>query len=289
MNIKTEHVTITCRDHVDISGQIYIPSQTPKGAIMIAPATGIKQGFYAKFATYLAEQGYGVITYDNRGIGRSLQGRVSKSKASLQCWGEQDATAVLDNLINAFPNTKYHLIGHSAGGQLVGLMPNSKSLSSVFNYACSSGRLKNMTMPYKLKAHYFMNFYIPVSNLIFGHTKSQWVGMGEPLPKKVARQWQLWCNGQGYVKTAFGKTVFEHLYDDLDIPSLWVNASDDEIAINENVADMISVFSKMKHNAQTKTLTPTEHEVKDIGHMKFFSSKRQSLWPLATDWLSQHS
>ena len=79
MNIKTEHVTITCRDHVDISGQIYIPSQAPKGAIMIAPATGIKQGFYAKFATYLAEQGYGVITYDNRGIGRSLQGRVSKS------------------------------------------------------------------------------------------------------------------------------------------------------------------------------------------------------------------
>ncbi|QOL24322.1 alpha/beta hydrolase [Thalassotalea sp. LPB0316] len=289
MNIKPHPIEVTCRDNTIIIGQLFRPEVDLRGAVMIAPATGIKQGFYAKFASYLAEQGFAVMTYDNRGIGKSLHGKVSSSQASLQCWGELDATAVLDVLIKVFPQTSYHLIGHSAGGQLIGLMPNSDKLSSVFNYACSSGRLKNMAMPYKLKAHYFMNTFIPMSNMIFGHTKSQWVGMGEPLPKKVAAQWRQWCNGQGYVKTAFGKTVFEHYYDELDVPSLWVNATDDEIAINDNVSDMISVFGKMKHHAQTKTLTPSDHDVKDIGHMKFFSSKRKSLWPLATDWLAEHS
>lgn len=289
MTVISQSISVTCHDEELIAATLYKAHDPVKGAVMIAPATGIKQGFYAKFATFLAEQGYGVITFDNRGIGASLKGDVSQSKATLQCWGEKDATAVLNRLMAEFPNTRYHLVGHSAGGQLIGLMPNSDKLSSVFNFACSSGRLKNMSFTHKFKAHYFMNVFIPMTNLFFGHTKSQWVGMGEPLPKNVSKQWQKWCNGQGYVKTAFGKTVFEHKYDELDMPSLWLNATDDDIAINENVSDMISVFSKAKHHAQTQTLAPKDYGFNDIGHMKFFSSKRQSLWPMATEWLAKHS
>ena len=181
MKIKANKINITCADGEHISGHIYQPSIDIKGAVIIAPATGIKQGFYAQFASFLAEQGYGVITYDNRGIGASLTGKISKSIATLQCWGEQDQTAALEQLMINFPDTRYHLVGHSAGGQLIGLMANSNKLSSVFNFACSSGRLKNMPVPHKLKAHFFMNFYIPLSNIIFGHTKSQWVGMGETI------------------------------------------------------------------------------------------------------------
>ena len=111
----------------------------------------------------------------------------------------------------------------------------------------------------------------------------------KPLPKKVSRQWQVWCNGQGYVKTAFGKTVFSHNYDKLDLPSLWVNSIDDFIANNNNVADMISVFEKAQYQAQTKTLNPQELGFNDIGHMKFFSSKRNKLWSMVIDWLTEHS
>ncbi|XQF94486.1 hypothetical protein ACOBV9_19070 (plasmid) [Pseudoalteromonas espejiana] len=45
---------------------------------MIAPATGIKQQFYANFATYLQQHGFGVITFDNRGIGQSLNRSIKK-------------------------------------------------------------------------------------------------------------------------------------------------------------------------------------------------------------------
>lgn len=289
MTTTQQDVAISCPDNISISGTIYHSSLPLKGAVMIAPATGIKQVFYAKFAMFLAQQGFGVITYDNRGIGKSLTGDIKKSSASLQCWGQQDQTAVLDRLMSEFPSTSYHLVGHSAGGQLVGLMPNSHNLTSIFNFACSSGCLKNMHFPYAFKAQFFMNLFIPASNLIFGHAKSQWVGMGEPLPKQVAKQWQHWCNGQGYVKTAFGKTIFEHHYDELDVPSLWLNAEDDDIANNTNVADMISVFTKAKHRAQTQVLSPEYYNVEDIGHMKFFSSQRKQLWPIAINWLTKHS
>lgn len=166
--------------------------------------------------------------------------------------------AVLDALKTYFPGVDYHLVGHSAGGQLIGLMHNAKDIKSVFNFACSSGQLSNMKMPFKIQAHFFMNVFSPLSNLLFGYTKSDVVGMGEPLPKEAAQQWRLWCNGTGYVKTAFGRTVHHHLYDELDMPSFWTNASDDGIAINENVDDMLSVLPKLRRmprkNIQTRSV-----------------------------------
>jgi predicted alpha/beta hydrolase len=285
--VVIEDVTITCRDDVIIRGTLYKPIQNLKGAILIGPATGIKRQFYANFAIHLAEQGYGVLTFDNRGIGGSLTGEVNLSQASLQCWGEKDMPAAFDFLMTSFPTVRYHLVGHSAGGQLIGLMDNAKRISSVFNVACSSGCIKNMTFPFTVTAHFFMNLVIPMSNLFFGHAKAQWFGMGEPLPKRAARQWQKWCNGQGYVKTAFGKTVHQHLYNELDMPAMWVNALDDHIANDANVADMIAVFPKMQ--AQTLTLNKEDYALNEIGHMKFFSRKSQVLWKNTTDWLALHS
>ncbi|MEM1219915.1 MAG: alpha/beta fold hydrolase, partial [Bacteroidota bacterium] len=208
---SSEPIKVICSDGYPLAATIYRPSET-KAAIMIAPATGIKRAFYHAFAEHLATHGYGVITFDHRGIGGSLSGAVSKSKASLVTWGRIDQTAILERLKKTFPGTTYHLVGHSAGGQLVGLMQNALDLRSIFNVACSSGSIRNMDYPFRFTANFFMNFYIPVSNLLFGHTKSQWVGMGEPLPSGVAAQWSKWCNGSGYVAVDLDTVIKEHHY-----------------------------------------------------------------------------
>ncbi len=154
------------------------------------------------------------------------------------------------------------------------------------NFGSSSGSLKNSSPSFKWKSSFFLNVYIPVSNFIFGHTKSQWVGMGEPLPKLVAAEWSKWCNGEGYVKVDLdNQTIKEHFYDALTFNSLWLHASDDEIANYANVKDMIRVYSKA--NAKIITIEPSEYGYKEIGHMKFFSSKRKELWKYALDWLNE--
>ena len=287
--INQSSIQVRCEDSTLLAAHLYQPMNDCLGAVMIAPATGIKKEFYAAFASYLAEQGFGVLTFDNRGIGASRSSVLSTSDASLQCWGEKDMPAVFNILKAKFPDTKYHLIGHSAGGQLVGLMHNASELSSMFNFACSSGCLKNMKWQYRIKAHFFMNIFIPLNNALFGHVKSHLVGMGEPLPKKVARQWQQWCNGQGYVKTAFGRSVHQHLYDDLELPSTWSYAVDDDIANYDNVVDMINVFSKAKSHADIVAYNPKEYALNEIGHMKFFSRKAKPLWNDVLTWLSIHS
>ena len=292
---NTQHQTdtyslsiMTDRDQA-LAATVYRPKNEMKAAVMIAPATGIKRQFYHNFATYLAESGFGVLTFDNEGIGESLSSALAKCDASLISWGRHDMPAVLDALQDEFSDVTYHLIGHSAGGQLIGLMPNYKAIASVFNVACSSGQIKNMDMPYKLKAMGFMDAFIPLTNLTFGYTPADKIGMGEPLPRGVARQWREWCNGAGYIKTAFGKSIHTHFYDEIDMPALWLGFSDDEIANSNNMDDMIRVFSKMP--VEKRYFDPEEFGLNSIGHMRYFSSKTNAkapqLWQMAIDWLAK--
>ena len=281
---RTE-ITINCKDGFKLAGTLYMP-ETVKAAIMIAPATGIKRQFYNSFARHLCEKGFVVLTFDNRGIGQSIHGSLNDGNPSLTNWGKLDMTAALEHLKSVAPNTDYHLIGHSAGGQLVGLMENALELTSMFNFASSSGSIHYAKYPFKFTSAFFLKFFIPVNNLLFGHTKSQWVGMGEPLPKRVSSDWSRWCSGKGYVKVDLDTKIKDHFYDELTFSTCWVHAEDDEIANDETVKDMIRVFTKAE--SRVIKIAPKEHGFKDIGHMKFFSSKRNKLWQMALDWLETH-
>ncbi|PWJ43014.1 alpha/beta hydrolase family protein [Sediminitomix flava] len=285
-SIHKEDIRITCSDQFQLAGTLYKPQTNTKGAIMLAPATGIRRRFYNSFATFLAEQGFGVISFENRGIGDSINGSINSINASLVNWGVLDMRAVLEELKSQFPNQSYHLVGHSAGGQLVGLMENASELKSMFSFASSSGSLSNMEYPFKFSALFFLNFFIPFSNLFFGKTNSQWVGMGEPLPKKVASQWSKWCNSKGYVEADFGKEIKNHHYNTLSRPSMWLYATDDGIANHKNVNDMVRVFPKSE--TEIVALHPKELGIKTLGHMSFFSSKNKNLWKYALDWLKKN-
>lgn len=287
-DIDTYALTIMTERNQPLAATVYRPNAEVKRAVMIGPATGIKRQFYHNFATYLASHGFGVLTFDNEGIGESLSIDLAKCDASLISWGRHDMPAVLDALQDEFAEATYHLVGHSAGGQLIGLMPNHKGITSVFNVACSSGRIKNMAMPYKLKAMGFMDAFIPMTNLTLGYTPSNKIGMGEPLPRGVARQWREWCNGAGYIETAFGNSIHTHFYDELDMPALWLGFSDDDIANSRNIDDMTRVFTAMP--VEKRFLDPKDFGVDSIGHMRYFSSKTYTkapeLWQMAVNWLN---
>lgn len=284
--MQSTDIVITTQKPAKLAATVFVPDMPIVGAVMMGPATGIKRQFYHYFAQFLCQNGYGVITYDNEGIGDSLVGDVAACTASLVSWGRYDMTAVLDTLMQTFGNTRYHLIGHSAGGQLFGLMSNHHHLSSVFNFGSSSGCIANMRMPYRAKAMFFMDVFVPMSNALVKSTQSSWVGMGEALPKAVAAEWRAWCNGHGYIQTDLDTKIHTHYYNEIALPALWVNATDDDIANDKNVAEMIAVFPKMQ--AQTKTLDPKSYGGLPIGHMRFFSRKNAALWQLATDWLKAH-
>jgi len=281
-----KEIRIQLTEKSGIQTTFFSPKENILGAVMIAPATGIKRKYYANFARYLAQNQYAVITYDNQGIGDSLLEDLRFCDVHIIDWGMTDMPAVLNKLKSLVPEVNYHLVGHSAGGQLVGLMSNWSDLSSVFNYACSSGSIKHMRVPFSWKARFFMNVFIPLSNSLFGFTKTHWLRMGAPLPKGVAEEWRRWCNGSGYIQMDLDKRIKTHAYNEVDLPSYWVNSSDDYIANDKNVEEMIQVYPHIK--SKRLRIIPSEYGLSYIGHMKFFKRQNDAVWTIALDWLNSH-
>ena len=271
---------ISCRDGYQLAAQFYPAQQKNIKAlpILICPATGITKTFYHGFAEWLSHQGYDVLSFDFRGIGESLHGALKDSTASIDDWGMLDIPAAIETLLNRTLAKQVIIIGHSAGGQLLGIAPNYHKVAKVLAIAGSTGHIKGLKGKTKLLAPVMFNVIFPLSSLLKGYGATQFIGMGENLPKNVAKQWAEFCSKPGYVMNAIGKSIFEDYHQEIQCPitSFW--ASDDEIATHANVKDLLRLYP----NAKTKLieLNPRQHGYKQIGHMLMFKKTHQKLWPI---------
>ncbi|MEB6675814.1 alpha/beta hydrolase family protein [Acinetobacter haemolyticus] len=275
-----ESFWISCKDGYQLAAQFYPAQQKDINAlpILICPATGITKTFYHAFAEWLSQQGYNVLSFDFRGIGESLHGALKDSTASINDWGMLDIPAAIETLLKRTNAEKVIIVGHSAGGQLLGITPNYHKVAKVLAIAGSTGHIKGLKGKTKLLAPVMFNVIFPISSLFKGYGATQFIGMGENLPKNVAKQWAEFCSKPGYVMNAVGKSIFEDYHQEIQCPitSLW--ASDDEIATHTNVKDLLRLYP----NAKTKLveLNPQKHGYKQIGHMLMFKKSHQKLWSL---------
>ena len=273
-----ETLAITCSDHYSLSGRFYAAQGTQQALpVLICPATGITQQFYHHFASWLAEQGYAVLVFDFRGIGESLHEPLKKSKASIVQWGQLDIPAAMEVLLNKTQAKQVILLGHSAGGQLLGINPNYEKVAKVVAVAGSTGHVKDLKGRTKLLAPVMFKLIFPIARYTLGYGPTNAIGMGENLPKDVARDWAQFCSKPGYVINALGKTVQDDFHRDIRCPITAIWASDDEIATQVNVKGLLSLYP----NAQTDQikLKPQAYGHKAIGHMAMFKRSHQNIWP----------
>ncbi|WP_343595367.1 alpha/beta fold hydrolase [Acinetobacter sp.] len=280
MQGNSESVSIYCQDGYQLGGCFYPHAGefSQKLPILICPATGILQKFYQHFACWLAAQGFDVLTFDFRGIGKSLHGKLKNSQASIQDWGMLDIPAAIDYVLAKTQQTQVILIGHSAGGQLLGVVPNYGKVAKFIGVAASTGYVKKLKGKTKILAPVMFDFIFPISNYFMGYGAIQILGMGENLPKNVANQWRAFCKHAGYIENAIGKTISEDFHSQITIPMTIIYASDDEIATQANVEDLLRLYPQ----AQKKTirLEPEAWRHPYIGHMGFFKRSHQNLWQL---------
>lgn len=276
---SVESFWISCKDGYQLAAQFYPVLNSDKSyPILICPATGITKNFYHAFAQWLNQQGYPVLSFDFRGIGESLHGALKDSTASINDWGIYDIPAAIETLLNRTQAEKVIIVGHSAGGQLLGIASNYHKVAKVLAIAGSTGHVKGLKGKTKVLAPLMFNVIFPVSSFVKGYGATQFIGMGENLPKNVAKQWAEFCSKPGYVINAIGKTIFEDYHQQIQCPitSFW--ATDDEIATHSNVKDLLRLYP----NAQTKLieLNPQQLGYKRIGHMLMFKKSHQKIWPI---------
>ncbi|OAL86348.1 alpha/beta hydrolase [Acinetobacter sp. SFD] len=282
-----ETLTLQCQDGYNLSARFYAAiSESKELPVLVCPATGITKQFYHQFCVWLQAQGYAVMVFDFRGIGDSLAGPLKNSKASIVQWGQLDIPAAIDTLLARTHAEKVTLLGHSAGGQLLGIVPNYSKVAKVVAVSGSTGHLKGLKGKTKLLAPVMFNIIFPLFRITKGYGPTQAIGMGENLPKDVAQQWAQFCSKPGYVINAIGKLVSpdSNFHTQITCPITAIWSSDDEIATEENVKDLLRLYPQA--STQMIELKPENYAHKTIGHMLMFKKSHQNLWPVIEQQLA---
>lgn len=279
MTDTAERIEITCADGTRLQGH-FLPASSgaPDLPVLLSPATGVKQHFYLRFAAWLATQGHDVLVFDYRGIGLSLQGPLKHSKATLAQWGQQDQVAALDWLLQRTGREQVLLLGHSAGGQMIGLLPNHHRVARLVGVSASTGWFRGMRLSFRLKAHFGLRLAMPLSILVKGYGLSAALGLGENLPAGVARQWGQWCAAGGYATNAIRRHPELDFHAQVRTPITVLHAADDDIATPHTVADLLRTLPAAQK--QARLVKPAQHGLKSIGHIDWFRASHQALWPM---------
>jgi predicted alpha/beta hydrolase len=272
-----KNIQVKAKDGFNISAIIRHPTAAPKGVIQVNCGTGIPQKVYANLASFLTENGYITVTYDYRGIGLSKPKSLNGFVATIKDWGVIDMTSVFDWILNEYPSEQKIVIGHSMGGQLVGLMENNQKIDQLFLIASSTGYWKDMSSPYKWLMPPLWFLFIPITIAIYGFANAKKIRQGEGLPKGVALQWRKWCISPNYFETDFATSKTPLFFDKIRIPLKSIQITDDPIANNITANKLLCYYKNAKINIDK--VSPKELNVDKIGHTGFFSRKfKETLW-----------
>jgi predicted alpha/beta hydrolase len=173
-------------------------------------------------------------------------------------------------------------IGHSFGGQALGLLPNNSEVSRALLIAAQAGYWKLMASPERYRVYAMLNFVgIPLTRLL-GYAPG-WSGLGEDLPKGVFEEWVSWVMSQRY------------FFDDPRLKALQnfpqfngamraLCFSDDPWATRPAVELLCSGFVSTR--PEILTITPADAGATRIGHFGFFRPEhRDTLWRGAAEWI----
>jgi predicted alpha/beta hydrolase len=277
-------VTFHARDGHRLAASLFEPVGTERrGAVVVASATGVRRGYYGRFAADLAADGFAVLTFDYRGIGDSREGPMAESTAAMHEWGEQDLDAAISYALQAFATPSVAVVGHSVGGQLLGMVPNPDRIARVVTVGSQSGEVWLWPSPSKWRMALVMYGLIPGVTHAVGYLPGV-LGIGEDLPKGVALEWARWCRTPGYLLSEGGPPRRE-AYAQLKAPILAFGFDDDPYAPPEAVSALLGFYE----NAPSTRRQVSRAEAR-VGHFGFFRSKfRGTFWREVSAFLAASS
>ncbi len=258
----------------NIVATIYPNEGVVQNVVIICSATGVKQSYYESFATWLSAHGYTAITFDYQGIGDSLKKPIKQVNATASSYGEQDIPAVISYAMQELNPQHIFLMGHSIGGQLIGLSALPPVVKGILLVAAQSGYWKFWDKKAQPRMWLTWHVMMPGLTKLFGYFPGKNFNM-ENLPKGVALEWAKWCRSPNY--------LFDHLsqasklFANIQVPLVSYSFSDDDYA-PKSAVDWLSNQYKNSH-AIRKHIRPQDIQTERIGHFGIFKEKcANTLW-----------
>lgn len=267
-------------------------SAVPRPVVIINPATSVHSRYYARFADYLHAHDCDVLTYDYRGIGDSAHGSLRRLPADLIDWGTCDFEGVLRYAAAHFPGQPVDVAGHSIGGFVIGLAGSSHLVRRIFTMGAQFAYWRDYAPDEQKRMVLRWHIAMPLLAHVLGYVPGKRLGWMEDTPKGVALDWarmgprfELSLRRRRKLPDDVpDRMVLTHRFGQVRAPILALGIEDDPFGTVPAIDRLLDYYGHSeRHHLR---LAPTAIGQDDIGHFAFFHQRfRESLWPIALDWL----
>ena len=292
-SVQVEDVFIQTPDNIDLAATLYLPADTGDGingngsngvTVQINSSMATPRQYYRAFATHLAARGFTLLAYDYRGVGGSLFEMVPPphGRNGLDS-GRIDQTVVADYLARRFPDHIPTVVGHSFGGQILGLTRHASRWRAIFLMGTSHGYYAKWPLPQRW--HMWIRSFI-MAPLLARMPRSWQKRMEERMgiPFALGYEMSLYLRTPHFFITEDGQPIRPH-NDELRATIRHVTMSDDEVVIPGSDIDL--EFFYPNANRINDRRTPADYGMQSVGHFGFFRrSMPATAWTDVGDWLS---
>jgi len=274
-------VTLPATDRHPLAATRFTATGTPWATMAFGGAMGVRQDFYHPFAQFLADNGVHVVTFDYRGMGYSRQGSIRELDADVSTWAEQDLDAMLGHARAVDPALPLLFMGHSLGGQLLGVLPRNAEVRAALSVTAGSGWYKhNDRMPLQVRIFWFLA--IPALTPLFGYFPGKTLRMVGDLPRGVAWQWRRWCLHPEYLMAEGDR--YRSAFARVKAPIRVYSFEDDPIITRTAIDRMHTFYGAAR--IERHHVAPRDIGAARIGHFGFFArSSESTLWADSLKWL----
>ena len=290
-DVFIDDITLTAMDGYLLGATLFLPRGAKRHAVLINSATAVPRKIYRGFAGYLARRGCAVLTYDYRGIGDSRQKSLvgynqvkslNGFKASMSDWATLDVTGAVVWMRERYHHLPLNYVGHSFGGQALGLLANNPEVSRALLIAAQAGYWKLMAVPERYRVYVMLNYVGTPLTRLLGYAPG-WSGLGLDLPRGVFEQWVGWVMSTRYL---FDDPLLKALQNFPNYQGAMraLCFSDDPWATRPAVELLCSGFKSIE--PEILAIEPSDIGAARIGHFGFFRPEhRDTLWRGAAEWI----
>ena len=278
----TGDVAITAADGQVLRGTVHARAGV-RTWLLINSAMGVRRRFYRHLAAHLVAQGIGVLTYDYRGMGDSDVAGDGAARVRLEDWGRKDFPAVFRWLRDRYAPARVVVLGHSVGGQLLGIAPEVRDADALVGVATQSGHWRHWDGLERAKVFALWYAAIPLLTAMNDRFPSSRLGLGQDIPSGVARQWAEWGRDSDYVRS---RTVGPQpqFHDEVRCRLRTYLAEGDDLAPERAVRAWHDWFPNAER--ELVQLGARNAAGKAIGHFGFFDpGVGTEEWPGLTDFI----
>ena len=288
--VAGREIRVPAADGRLLAATLFEPASSASAAApltVIAGGAGIAHRYYARFATFLAERGRLVITFDYRDIGGSRTGSLKGSGVRMRDWCTLDVPGVLAWTAREYPGRPIHWVGHSMGGFATGLAHNNHLIARQLSIATLSGYWRHMAVPERYRVRVLMGLAGPAIVRLAGYLPGILMG-GEDMPGPAFLEWRRWCMTPEFL---FGDRTLPETanFTRFRAPIRFAQVEDDAWGTRAAV-EAIAQHFKTSTDYSIWRIRLCDANARKIGHHGFFRSEfRDALWAPALAWLDGNS